>query len=257
MTQAKTRILDVDGYLRGRELVREALIHAEQGFVLSEAASRQQFETLLNQGDYDLVLTDFNILGFDGLQVLDAVQARLPQAPVVIVTGTGNEEVAVEAMKRGVADYVIKSPRHIRRLPLIIRNVLEQARLRQLKERTEAAYRTLVQYSLQGLVLFDASGVHYANPATAQISGYSVEEIRALSVKELLAVIHPEEREPLRAVMRDMLAGQSTPLHQEFRLAHRDGSLRWVEALASRVEYLDRPVFQVAFLDITERKRAE
>jgi DNA-binding NtrC family response regulator len=107
-------ILYVDDYPLDRELVRDALEREHGGFQLTEAASRQEFEERLAEGDYDLILSDFNILGFEGLQVIDSIQARDPRLPVVIVTGTGSEEVAVEAMKRGATDYVIKSPRQKR-----------------------------------------------------------------------------------------------------------------------------------------------
>ena len=104
------RILYVDDYPLDRELVLDALEKEHGGFKVVEAASRAEFEARLAAHDYDLVLSDFNILGFEGLQVLDAVRAKAPQVPVVIVTGTGSEEIAVEAMKRGAADYVIKTP---------------------------------------------------------------------------------------------------------------------------------------------------
>ena len=83
----------------------------------------------LPKGDFDLVLSDFNILGFEGLQVLEAVRAKDPNLPVIIVTGTGSEEVAAEAIKRGAADYVIKTPSHIQRLPHTIHAALEKKRL--------------------------------------------------------------------------------------------------------------------------------
>jgi len=129
-------ILYVDDSRLDRELVLDALEIEAGGFQVVEATSREEFETALSQGEFDLVLTDFNILGYEGLQVLDTVHARYTGLPVIIVTGTGSEEVAVEAMKRGAADYVIKSPRHIHRLPQSIRSVLDNARLQE--ERTQA-----------------------------------------------------------------------------------------------------------------------
>jgi response regulator RpfG family c-di-GMP phosphodiesterase len=123
------RVLYVDDSPLDRELVRDSLMHDGEGFDLVEAASRVDFENRLGDGGYDIVISDFNILGFEGLQVLDAVSERLPQAPVVIVTGTGSEEVAVEAMKRGAADYVIKTPSHVRKLPHTLRTVLEKRRV--------------------------------------------------------------------------------------------------------------------------------
>src|SRR6476659_1833854 len=122
-------VLYVDDNAHDRDLVRDALVHESEGFLLTEAASRAEFEAALARGGYDLVLSDFNILGFTGLQVIEAVRARDPQAAVVIVTGTGSGETGVEAMKLGAADYVIKTPRHIQRLPQTLNAVLERTRM--------------------------------------------------------------------------------------------------------------------------------
>ncbi len=155
MTEKPIRILYVDDYPLDRALVRDALLSDIGAFKLVEAASRHEFDALLMAEKYDLVLSDFNILGFTGLQVLDAVQERLPGTPVIIVTGTGSEEVAVAAIKRGAADYVIKSPSHIRRLPHIIQTALDAQRLRSEKQAaiedlraSEEKYRTSNSRSL-------------------------------------------------------------------------------------------------------------
>lgn len=131
------RILYVDDNPLDCELVRDALEKEHGGFRVTEATSRAAFEARLAEGDYDLVLSDFNILGFEGLHVLDAVRAENPYVPVVMVTGTGSEEVAVEAMKRDAADYVIKTPKHIRRLPQTIHAVLEKKRLEEERKQAE------------------------------------------------------------------------------------------------------------------------
>jgi PAS domain S-box-containing protein len=146
------RILYVDDSPHDCALVRDALEREHGGFQVVEAASRDAFEVRLADGGYDLVLTDFNILGFEGLQVLDAVQTQDPHVPVIIVTRTGSEEVAAEAMKRGAADYVIKTPRHIRRLPLTIQTVIEKNRLRAEREQAEVERQVMFEIT-QGVVL--------------------------------------------------------------------------------------------------------
>jgi PAS domain S-box-containing protein len=138
---APFHILHVDDSPFDRQLVRDALELEHNQFIVTTAASRQEFETRLAAGGYDLVLTDFNILGFEGLQVIDAVHEALPSLPVIVLTGTGSEEVAVEAMKRGAADYVIKNPHHIRRLPMAIQSAIERKRLRDERLRSEQALR--------------------------------------------------------------------------------------------------------------------
>jgi putative two-component system response regulator len=135
------RVLYVEDNPHDRALVRDALEIEGDGFVLAEATSRAEFEAALAGGDFDVVLSDFNICGFEGLEVLAAVRARADPAPVIIVTGTGSEEIAVTAMKQGAADYVIKTPKHILRLPITIRAALEHRRLEAESGRTRA--RTL------------------------------------------------------------------------------------------------------------------
>lgn len=126
---APARVLYVDDSRLDRELIRDALAQDAGEFALVEAATQREFEERLAADGFDLVLSDFNIRGFEGLQVIDAVRARSPTVPVVIVTGTGSEEVAVEAMKRGAADYVLKTPSHIQRLTLTLNKVLDRKRL--------------------------------------------------------------------------------------------------------------------------------
>lgn len=134
----KIRVLYVDDNAHDRALVRDALEYESSEFELTEARSRTEFEAALARGGFDLVLSDFNILGFTGLQVIAAVRATDPRLPVVIVTGTGSEETGVEAMKLGSADYVIKTPRHLQRLPQTILQVLEKRRLQAEHERVDA-----------------------------------------------------------------------------------------------------------------------
>lgn len=135
------RILHVDDNPLDRELVRDALEHENAQFAVTTATSRQEFEMRLAANNYDLVLTDFNILGFEGVQVIDAVHQKNPATPVIVVTGTGSEEVAAEAMKRGAVDYVIKTPRHIRRLPMAILSAVERKRLADERLQSEQALR--------------------------------------------------------------------------------------------------------------------
>jgi two-component system, cell cycle sensor histidine kinase and response regulator CckA len=130
------RVLYVDDSPFDRALVRDALERESEGFEMTEAATRAEFEAILATGaTFDLVLSDFNIMGMTGLDVLEVIQARRPGVPVVLVTGTGSEEIAVRALKHGASDYVIKQPHHIRRLPATIHQTLDSVRARHERDR--------------------------------------------------------------------------------------------------------------------------
>ncbi len=125
----KIRILYIDDNELDRELVKDVLEKEYGGFEVAEASGKQEFDALLKMCEFDIVLSDFNIAGFEGLQVLEAVRAYDPRIPVIIVTGTGSEEIAAQAIKQGASDYVIKRPKHIQKLPQTIFSVIEKKKL--------------------------------------------------------------------------------------------------------------------------------
>ncbi len=256
------RVLYVDDYPLDRALVRDALVRENQGFEMVEAASRQEFESLLSQGSYDVVLSDFNILGFEGLDVIAAVHQAYPDLPVIIVTGTGSEEVAVQAIKRGASDYVIKSPRHIQHLPLTIQNVLEAKRLQAEREhqRTELqdAYRfvtSIVDTSPAALVVLNTQGrVALWNKAAERIFGWELAEIGGREIP----FVTPEHRAAFADQLQRVARGERL-LDQESSVVRKDG--RHIDVLFSAVPLLygDNAAAGVlmVYTDISQRKEAE
>jgi two-component sensor histidine kinase len=133
------KFLIVDDNPGDRELIRR---HLRREFVDStfvEASRRQEFEAALAQRDIDVVLTDYHLHWTDGLWVLEQCQKHLAHAPVIMITDTGGEEIAVEGMKAGLSDYLLKS--HPFRLPIAVKESLEKIRLREAHEETQEALR--------------------------------------------------------------------------------------------------------------------
>ena len=95
MRTIKTLIVDDDE--SDRALVKRVLARSEKAFEVVEALSRAELEDRLTTETFDLVISDYNILGMNGLEVLGIVQDLSPQTPLVLLTGTGSEEVAVTA----------------------------------------------------------------------------------------------------------------------------------------------------------------
>ena len=121
------RILIIDDNPDDRALARRALERDFPGLEVTEVADAPGFERSLDTRGFDAVVTDFHLRWTDGLKILRAIRERDPDCPVVMFTGTGNEEVAVEAMKAGLDDYVIKTPSHFIRLPAALRSALARA----------------------------------------------------------------------------------------------------------------------------------
>jgi PAS domain S-box-containing protein len=255
------RILYIDDFPLDRQLVRDALEEEHGGFHVVEAASRQEFESRLDEGGYDLVLSDFNILGFEGLDVIDMVRASDPRLAVVIVTGTGSEEIAVEAMKRGAADYVIKSPAHIRRLPHTLQAVLERTHLARQREQAQEAFReseerfrVLVESAPVSILMVRNGHYVFANPEGARLLGYDDRE-RIVGL-DVLQTIAPEFRDRMRERMRRLEAGEdNTPI--EVQVIRVNGERRWVASTSVSVPIAGERTGVIVGQDITERKAAE
>lgn len=125
------------------------------------------------------------------------------------------------------------------------------------RKQAEEAYRALVDHSLQGLVIIQDGRVVFANQSFAEIGGYTVEELYALSPEELQGVIHPDEQAYVWSRFRDRLAGKEGPARYEYRGIRKDGAVRWLEMYASRIEYRGKPAIQAAVIDVTNRKAVE
>jgi PAS domain S-box-containing protein len=125
------------------------------------------------------------------------------------------------------------------------------------RRRAEEAYRTVVKHALQGLAIIQDSRIVFANQALLEMSGYSLEAALSLSPNDVMGTVHPEDRERVWTGMQDLLAGKPVSFPQAFRLRRKDGTIRWVETLASRIVFQGKPAIQVAYLDITERKQME
>src|SRR6476659_7204594 len=116
------RVLLVDDNPDDRLLALRALQKEIADFKATEITDQAELDRVLMDGGFDLVITDYQLRWSDGLEVVRQVKRLWPQVPVVMFTGTGSEEIAVEAMKAGLDDYVIKSPRHFARLPAAATN---------------------------------------------------------------------------------------------------------------------------------------
>jgi PAS domain S-box-containing protein len=121
----------------------------------------------------------------------------------------------------------------------------------------QETYRTVVEYSLQGLAILQEGRIVFANPAAARLTGYTIEELSVLSPGEVSALIHPEDRARCCLNLQECLVeGQGSP-RQEQRLIRRDGQECWAEILARPITYQRKPALQIACVDISERKQAE
>ncbi len=249
------RILLIDDDRDDRTLVARQLEREFRGVQVEQIVEAQGFEQALEKGDFALVITDYQLRWTDGLAVLRAVKTRWEDCPVVMFTGTGSEEVAVEAMKAGLDDYVLKSPRHFVRLPLAVRSALDRSRQRRAVKESEARYWRLFDGLPIGLYLTTPEGKFIdANPALAQMLGY---HDREAFLDADLAELYIDASDRQR--WKQLMEREGIVRDFEVRLRRRDGAIIWARDTAraefdadGRVRY-----YEGSLEDITERKRAE
>jgi len=166
------RVLLIDDNPHDRALVESELRREFPDLKAEQVTDGEGFDRALGAGGFDLVITDYQLRWTDGLAVVRAVKSRFPDCPVIMFTGTGSEEVAVEAMKAGLDDYVLKSPKHLVRLSATVRLALERAESRRRAARLEVRLEALLNRLNVGVFRSMLDGqVLEANPAFWRLLG--------------------------------------------------------------------------------------
>jgi DNA-binding NtrC family response regulator len=119
------RILCLEDDDNDRELLEVALVNGGLVFELIHARNRQEFEAALAQGTFDLIISDFNIPAYDGMAALAIVRKVQEQTPFIFVSGTIGEQRAIESLKKGANDFVLKDKRD--RLIQVVTSVLRES----------------------------------------------------------------------------------------------------------------------------------
>jgi len=136
------RILLLEDSSLDAELVAEYLKGTGLDHVLDRAITREDFVAALEGAPYDLILADFVLPSFDGMSALSLARDLAPDTPFIFVSGTLGEEIAVEALKRGATDYVLKQ--RLERLSPTVLRALAEARERAERQRAQGAMRELL-----------------------------------------------------------------------------------------------------------------
>jgi two-component system, cell cycle sensor histidine kinase and response regulator CckA len=222
-------ILIVDDNPDDRALVRRALVRQFPEVRVREVSDARQFQSALTDL-YDVVVTDYQLRWSDGVTVLRRVKEHDPACPVIMFTGTGSEEIAVEAMKAGLDDYVLKSPSQLARLGAAIRGALAYGMERRARRKAESRYCDLFQRVPVGLYRCDLHGaLREANPAMAAILGYAGSgDLVGIHVADLFA-----DADASRTWI-EWLASDADALYHEVRMVRRDGASAWVRHSARR-----------------------
>jgi PAS domain S-box-containing protein len=221
------------------------------------ATSRAEFLAQLDRAEFDVVLADYRLPDWTGLDAFAELRTRGFDQPFILVTGTLGEERAVEAVKLGVADYVLKQ--NLARLPLVVRRALDERRVLAERARALDLIRKLtqaVEQSPASVIITDTAGtIEYVNRRYTELTGFTAGE----SLGKNPRILRSDDTPP--AVYADLWR----QLHEgrmwqgELHNRMKSGELRWHAVTISPVRDTSGVVTHYLSTqeDITDRKRAE
>jgi PAS domain S-box-containing protein len=247
------RILLIDDNPHDRLLVIHALEREFAELQVQQIIHLEDFEQALSKGEFDLAITDYQLRWNDGLAVLRLIKNRYPDCPVIMFTNSGTQEVAVEAMKSGLDDYVIKSPSHYVRLPAAVCLALERIETRRKVAGLEVRFQTLLNQLDVGVYRLTADGALLeGNSAFLHLLGLnSLTEIPENQTLEYY--FQPEDY----AELLHQLKQGGNVRDREIQLRRTDGSMIWVRISKTFTTVDGTIVIDGLMENITKRKVAE
>jgi PAS domain S-box-containing protein len=261
VTTRPLRILSVEDDPNDAQLIQEVL--EGDGIVceMTRVEARDAVVEALKRGGIDLILADYSLPGFDGIAALRLALEMRPEVPFLFVSGTLGEDVAIEALKIGATDYVLKQK--LSRLAPSVLRALREARERAERKQADEKLRRSEAYLAQAQTLSStgsfgwdvATGKIYWSEETFRIFGFDPKEVATTEM--VIERTHPEDREATAEIIQRV-----TQEKQEWDFEHRllmpDGTIKHlrVKAYPSKDDQGNFE-FVGAVSDVTERKRAE
>jgi PAS domain S-box-containing protein len=254
------RILHLEDNATDAELIQATLEVEGVQVEVTRVEAKEDFVGALKQGRFDLILADYTLPSFDGLSALRIAQQYARDVPFVFVSGTLGEDIAIEALKTGATDYVLKT--RMARLGPAVKRALGEAREKAARRCAEEALRDSEE---QWKAAFECNPVMYfmvdgagttlsVNNCGADQLGYERSELIGQPIRNIL---HEDDREFVQNNAKNCFQNLGRTMRWEARKIRKDGTVIWVRETANALLLKNKSVLLVVCEDITERKRAE
>lgn len=253
------RILHLEDSPRDAELIQSQLATAGLACDFVAVDTKALFETALAGEAFDLILLDYNMAGYDGRAALQLAQRNSPHVPVIIVSGTIGEDIAIDCLHAGATDYILKQ-RPARLVPAVRRALVEAAERTKRLQSEAALHETTNQLELAqaiaglGSWTFDvASGRFTCSAETFRIFGLAPQA--SLTFEDFLTSVHPDDHKYLGRSWQAALK-KGRPYDLQYRIVV-DGAEKWVHDRAALIhDDTGRLIRAVGMThDVTARER--
>ncbi len=253
------RILILEDNEGDAELLERELRKAKIDFQAKRADTRTSFLREINYFKPDIVLSDYSMAGFTAKDALELLKQFAPSVPLIVVSGSIDNQVAMDIVHSGAANYVTKG--HLFRIVPAVIDALTKKRLREEREhaaetlqKSEQQYRLLFEANPQPMWVYDVESLVFLNVNAAAIAqyGYTKEEFLSMTIKD----IRPDEDV---SSLLEFLAKRHTSFKSDFNWRHskKDGTIIDVDVSSNPILYEGKAARLVSARDITERKRNE
>ena len=255
------RILSIEDDPKDAKLIQDLLETEGIACEVTRVDTQAALLASVEQGGIDLILADYSLPSFDGISALKFAMKACPDVPFIFVSGTLGEEVAIEALKIGATDYVLKT-----RLSRLVPSVL-----RALREATEKAERKRAEESLRQSEAYLAEAQRLSHtgsfgwrPSTGELL-WSEETFRIFhydratkpTVELVIQRVHPDDAALVKQTI-ERASQDGKDFEHEYRLVMPDNSVKYVHVMAHALSHeSDGVEFVGAVMDVSDRKRAE
>jgi len=258
------RILILEDVPTDTELVEYELRKAEISFTSKRVETREDFIKALEEYAPDLILSDHTLPSFDGMEALKIAKEKSPDAPFIFVTGSLGEEGAIETLKSGATDYVLKD--NLSRLAPSVRRALREAEEKREHKRALEALKDsrallagIVDSAMDAIISLDSQQriIHF-NRAAEKMFGYSSSDIIGQPVDILIPErLRNAHREHIKTFGDYGVTNRTMGNMGAISGLRSNGEEFPIEASISQVEALGQKIFTVILRDITDRKKLE
>jgi PAS domain S-box-containing protein len=266
-SDGRVRILHLEDDDMDAELI-EATLGAGLDCEIRRVITRAEFAEALEAGGFDVILADYALPAFSGPAALEAARARRPELPFIFLSGTLGDERAVDTLKAGATDYVLKD--HLSRLVPVVRRALDEAAERAARRQAEQALASSQRF-LQRVIDatphvvfvcdFPAQRVLYINRQVNSVLGYTPQQMQELGTEVLKKITPADEAGRVDEVIARLAAASDDEMVEyALRVRSASGSWRWLhfrDVVFSRGA--DGSVAQVLGVaeDVTDRRHGE
>jgi two-component system CheB/CheR fusion protein len=250
------RLFLVEDNPHDRDLVTRALKRHFGSVTIASARDAREFERVVARGEFDAAIIDYELRWTSGIEALRRIKRSRPECPVLMFTASGNTEVAVQAMKEGLDDYITKTPKHYARLPYALEACLDRVQQRRMADRARAQLAAVVESSDDAIIGMAPDGLITSwNDGAIRLLGYTPDEIIGKTIER---IIPQELLEGEGPALERVTRGEHVDHYETARIA-KDRSRIPVSVRLSPI--LDRAGGLIGISaiarDITERKRVE